>query len=137
MLIRVRSNVGVWRVDGLDEATATVFDVQQGIEASRPHVVYETPFSRDPACQIHLDPSRPLYEQGFGHGAMIHCRVDPSTCVEAASNAQDQPSSSSNMRRVIGKDGTIKMVHAVTADEKGISKRNDALEGYENVMDAQ
>ncbi len=124
MLIRVRSNVGVWRVDGLDEATATVHELQQGIEASRPHVVYQAPFSRDPACQIHLDPSKPLYEQGFGHGAMIHCRVDPSTCVEAASNAsQDQPSLSStstlsNMRRVIGKDGTIQMVHAVTADKK-------------------
>ena len=123
MLIRVRSNVGVWRVDGLDDVTATVADVQRGIEASRPHVVYQTPFSRDPACHVPLEEHRPLSEQGFGHGAMIHCRVDPSSCAEAgisSSSSQDQPSSlsSASMRKVIGKDGTIKMVHAVTADEK-------------------
>lgn len=114
MLVRVRSNVGVWRVDSLDEATATVANVQEVIAISRPHVVYQSPFSRDPACHDHLDESKPLIQQGFGHGDMIYCRVDPSSCAEASS--QDQPSAS--MRKTIGKDGSIQMVHAVTADEK-------------------
>lgn len=114
MLIRLRSNVGVWRVDGLDEATATVADVQKGIALSRPHVVYETPLSRDPACQIPLDADVPLTNQGLGHGSMVHCRVDPASCAEGRN--QDQPSSS--MRRMIAKDGSIQMVHAVRADEK-------------------
>jgi nuclear protein localization family protein 4 len=40
MIIRVRTNIGVWRVDNL-EASATTQDVLDGIAATRPHVVYE------------------------------------------------------------------------------------------------
>jgi nuclear protein localization family protein 4 len=73
-----------------------------------------------------------LSEQGLTHGAIIHCRVDASTCVDisAKQTAQDdekpeaseQKQSSTNMRRVIDKDGSIKLVHSdapVVAEDRG------------------
>ena len=41
MLIRVRTNVGVWRVDGLDASTAKVQNVMESIKKVRPYLVYE------------------------------------------------------------------------------------------------
>ena len=41
MLIRVRTNVGVWRIDGLDESSATIEDIMSGIQKQRPHVEFE------------------------------------------------------------------------------------------------
>ncbi|KAL7581112.1 hypothetical protein ACA910_005913 [Epithemia clementina (nom. ined.)] len=132
MLLRVRSNVGVWRVDGLDEATATVADLKRGIAQTRPHVVYTQDFSADPAGKQVIDENKTLKEQGLAqHGNMVHCRVDPSTCVEtapagevsastdasvSASGASAAPGSSSSlvsdgpMRRIIDKDGRIRLV---------------------------
>jgi nuclear protein localization family protein 4 len=137
MIIRVRTNIGVWRVEDLDPATATPSDVIAGIAATRPHVVYETPLSSDPRCDVPLDASTPLSSQGFGHGSMVHCRVDPSTCAEntvVASSAAgaaavggadvsmtdaDRKSEGGGggggggiTKRVIGKDGSIRLVHA-------------------------
>lgn len=103
--------MGVWRVDDLDEATATVASVMDGIAMVRPGVIYEEPFSRDPACRAALDPTAPLTAQGLGHGSMIHCRVDPASCAEATGD-------NGTMRRVIGKDGNIQVVHAEGAEEK-------------------
>jgi nuclear protein localization protein 4 homolog len=134
MLLRIRSNVGVWRVDGLDEATATVADVLAGVAATRPHVVYEKPFAMDPACNQLLDTSKTLSEQGLRHGSMVHCRVDPSTCVDITAKAQSEDTEqevetqqqvTSNMRRVIDKDGTIKLVHSdapAVSEDKGFRK---------------
>lgn len=134
MLLRVRSNVGVWRVENLDEGTATVADVLAGIAASRPHVVYEKLLAMDPACNQPLDTSKTLSEQGLRHGSMVHCRVDPSTCVDITTKAQSkdgeqeveiQQPATSNMRRVIDKDGTIKLVHSdapASSDDKGFRK---------------
>lgn len=107
MLIRIRSNVGVWRVDDLDEATATVEDVIKGIQATRPNVEFEKPLSKDPGCQTPIAEGVPLVKQfNLGHGSMIHCRVDPTTCAEASGSAEN----SGLMKRSIGKDGTIQMV---------------------------
>ena len=114
MLIRVRSNVGVWRVDNLDEDSATVNDVMEGIAATRPDIVYEKQLSRDPACSAPLDPSKTLSEQKLGHGSMIHCRVDPATCAESSGQV-------GNMKKTIGKDGNIAMVHD-TNDKNGFRK---------------
>jgi nuclear protein localization family protein 4 len=132
MLLRIRSNVGVWRVDDLDDTTSTVADILARVAAARPHVVYEKPLSFDPPCNQPLDTSKTLSEQGLTHGAMIHCRVDASTCVDisAKQTAQDdekpeaseQKQSSTNMRRVIDKDGSIKLVHSdapVVAEDRG------------------
>lgn len=114
MLIRVRSNVGVWRVDGLDENTATVSDVISTIASTRPNVEYQTPLSLDPSCKNALDDAKLLSEQGLRHGGMIHCRVDPETCSEATADNNN----STSMRKIIGKDGSIRMVHAEGADDK-------------------
>lgn len=122
MLIRVRSNVGVWRVDGL-EATSTVDDILKGIASTRPHVVYEQPLSSDPACKDHLDESSTLDALRLRHGSMIHCRVDPSTCADIsaaiatpqdeapdAANEANNPANGTNMKRVIDQDGSIRLV---------------------------
>ena len=82
MIIRVQTNIGIWRVDDLDAATATAEDVLSGIAKTRPHVVYEKPLSKDPRCEQVLDATQSLSSQGLGHGSMIHCRVDASTCAE-------------------------------------------------------
>lgn len=135
MLIRVRSNVGIWRVEGLDALTATVSDVLEGIAIHRPQVVYTQPLSLDPACQRHLNATQTLTEQGLQHGDLIHCRVDPETCADVTvtavaadtSNGMEtdeegkhhapSPEKSRNMKRVIDKDGKIKLVP--TSDQPG------------------
>jgi nuclear protein localization protein 4 homolog len=119
MLLRVRSNVGVWRVDNLDEATATVSDVLEGIAQTRPHVTYETPLSFDPGCQQPLNTTQTLAEQRLRHGSMVHCRVDAATCAEFKPFVEDEEGVKSGkplttsgvlMKRVVDKDGAIKLV---------------------------
>mmetsp|Transcript_26578 Transcript_26578/g.37438 ORF Transcript_26578/g.37438 Transcript_26578/m.37438 type:complete len:499 (-) Transcript_26578:173-1669(-) len=146
MLIRIRSNVGVWRVDGLNDSTATLQDVLQGIAQTRPNVVYTKSLCTDPACTQELThEGGTLQEQGLHHGSMIHCRVDASTCVEinsavaGASAAEDSTATSSNntgqekppsttsnnMKRIIGPDGSIKLVHSNETkieDDRGFRK---------------
>jgi nuclear protein localization family protein 4 len=143
MIIRVRTNIGVWRVENLDPATATPSDVLAGIAATRPHVVYERPLSSDPRCDVPLDASTALSSQGFGHGSMIHCRVEASTCAEntiAASSSDADVAAMSTTdagksegggggggitKRVIGKDGSIRLVHTEgcsVGSERGFRK---------------
>ena len=139
MLLRVRTNVGLWRVDGLDEATATVQDVLDGIAKTRPHVSYQKPLSRDPACNAPLDTSQSLKAQNLGHGSMVHCRVDPETCADitpkedaGGADAMDidggnsnANNNSANMKRVIAQDGSIKLVpsgETRVESEKGFRK---------------
>ncbi len=119
MLIRVRTNVGIWRVDNLDEETATVFSIMQGIASTRPDVVYEKPLSRDPACNAPLDSNTTLKSQRLGHGSMVYARVNPATCADNTSavaasestNNAEEPTSSNLMKRVIAADGSIQLVH--------------------------
>ena len=113
MLIRVRSNVGVWRVDGLDESSARVDDVMRGIAKTRPMVEYEKPLCFDPACTDRVDVAQPLSRQGLRHGSMIHTRVDPKTCAETGDSA------TTNVRRVVGQDGNIQIVQANPNENKG------------------
>lgn len=156
MIVRVRTNMGVWRVQVTD-TTATVSDVLREIQKSRPHVVYETSLCIDPACQQPLDVAQTLRTQNISHGGMVHCRVDPSstvdiTAVSSSSTATDttqlEPhedgaasteittttktaATNSNMRRVIDKDGTIKLVPSneanPTLSDKGFRKGMLAL----------
>ena len=145
MILRIRSNVGVWRVE-VPNSTVTVADVYAEIQKTRPHVVYEQPLSRDPACRDPLRDNLSLLEQGLTlqNGTMIHCRVDPATTVDVvaakAAVATDQvdapeaatpasggnaPQQQQHMRRVIGKDGSIQLVptsEAPTAVDKGFRK---------------
>jgi len=124
MIIRVRSNVGIWRVTVSD--TASPDDILTSIQESRPHVAYETPLCSDPACQIPLDMNQSLAAQNLKHGSMIYCKVDPSTCVEVSAPSDSTttvpggdettartttvPASSGNVKRVIDADGRIKLV---------------------------
>jgi nuclear protein localization protein 4 homolog len=127
MIIRVRSNVGIWRVEGL-ELTSTGQDVLNDIAQSRPHVVYEKPLSFDPSCHEPLDLAMTLQSQSLRHGSMIHCRVDPASCADSAlagMSAASLPNSGevtqtgadnawtdniSNMKRIIDKDGSIRLI---------------------------
>jgi len=116
MLIRIRSNVGVWRVNGL-EPSSKVEDILKGIAVARPHVVYEKPLCQDPACSHRLDVHKSLKDEGLKHGSMVHCRVDPSSCAEVSEKPletkdEDQPIEvkQGNMKRIIDKDGSIKLV---------------------------
>ncbi|KAL3919997.1 MAG: hypothetical protein SGARI_007056, partial [Bacillariaceae sp.] len=150
MLIRVRSNVGIWRVEtNADPNTSTGHSILQGIAASRPHVVYQKPLSLDPACIQHLDLNASLASQGLGqNGAMVHCRVDPASCADAtvavagvvpmstegsaAAAATDHAwtNQTTNMKRVIGKDGSIQLIpttEAAQEDGKGFRKGMMAL----------
>ena len=135
MIIRVRSNVGVWRVEGLDEASSTGETIVAEIAKSRPHVSFEKPLSRDPACQQPLDLGSLLKSQNLRHGSMIHCRVDPSTCATADApistageneSGPSVPQDTSNMKRVIDKDGQIKLVPTnevrSSGDDKGFRR---------------
>mmetsp|Transcript_795 Transcript_795/g.1669 ORF Transcript_795/g.1669 Transcript_795/m.1669 type:complete len:505 (-) Transcript_795:53-1567(-) len=136
MIIRVRTNIGVWRVEDLDASTATTADVLAGIAKTMQHVVYEKPLSSDPRCDRPLDTAKPLLSQGLGHGSMIHCRVDASTCADnavAASAAADdgamdtdnknEGGGGGNTKRIIDKDGSIKLVHAEGPSAPGGSER--------------
>jgi nuclear protein localization protein 4 homolog len=144
MLIRVRSNVGLWRVDGLNEETSTVNDILSGIAATRPHVVYEQALSEDPACKQPLDTTKSLAALGLRHGSLVHCRVDPASCADITPKPMDTEASSPtannasaptaagagganlNMKRVIDKDGSIKLVPSTEIrndkDDRGFRK---------------
>ena len=144
MLLRVRSNVGVWRVDGLDPSTATLADVKRGIATTRPHVVYTQEFSSDAAGQHLIDENKTLQIQGLAQqGNMIHCRVDASTCIEVKATLDAAGSENNNntssmmapMRRIIDKDGRIRLVpsndglssSSSAGSEKGFRKGMMAL----------
>lgn len=134
MLIRVRTNAGLWRVPDLT-ATSTVSDLLAAISATRPMVEYTTPLCSDPGCKSPLgeDSSKTLGELGLGNGFMVYCGVVAETCAEAgppAGNAGgDEAAAASvtgasmtsggNMKRIIGKDGSIKLVPADNAEEVG------------------
>jgi len=139
MIIRVRSNVGVWRVEGLDPEV-TGENILAEIAKTRPHVTYEKQLSRDPACEQPLDLSMTLTNLNLRHGAMIHCRVDPASCADAsvavaggsdggaeqsettATGNDTQDTTSVYMKRVIDKDGAIKLVPSNEVRHSGEDK---------------
>lgn len=116
MLVRVRTNTGVWRIDHLNERTANVSDIINKISETRPNVVYESGFCFDPGYKRKLNESLPLSSQGITHGSMVYCRVDSSSCIEinkTLSNDNKQknkPNASESMtRRVVKPDGSIEL----------------------------
>lgn len=143
MLIRVRTNAGLWRVPNLT-ASSTVADLLKSIALVRPSVEYTSPLCSDAACKSPLVPSgeegsKTLGELGLQNGSMVHCGVVPETCAEAKPPAAaagagggagaagaDAPTSSitsstgsATMKRVIGKDGSIRLVPADETDANG------------------
>ena len=118
MIIRVRTNVGQWRVEDLDATTAKVSDLLSSIAKTRPNVKYERPLSMDPGCSQPLDTNATLAQQGLGHGSMIHAKVDPSTTTtqtnekhdETVANGEDAATKGNgSMKRIIAADGSIKL----------------------------
>lgn len=149
MIIRVRTNIGIWRVNiKSPTSSVTTQTILDEIAQTRPHVLYEAPLSLDPKCSQPIDTSRPLCEQRglqMTDGLMIYCKVDASTCAEntvgnktdggsssandgamsaaATDNNNKQPSSSSAYtKRIIDKDGRIKLIH--TNDESNTNKND-------------
>lgn len=132
MIIRVRTNVGVWRVEGL-EPTSTGHDILNGIAQTRPHVSYEKPLSKDPSCQVPIDLTKTLLSQDLKHGSMVYCRVDPASCADAtvlvaaaaateAKGSEAPSKNTSNMKRVIDKDGRIRLVPSTEVRSAGEDK---------------
>jgi len=142
MIIRVRTNIGIWRVTITSTPTSSITTqtILDGIAQTRPHVVYEAPLSLDPKCSEPIDASKPLCEQhglqNMRDGLMIYCKVDASTCAEntagnnktedgansandaimsAAASDNNNNKQPSNTKRIIDKDGCIKLIH--TNDE--------------------
>ncbi|KAL7484512.1 hypothetical protein ACHAW6_010159 [Cyclotella cf. meneghiniana] len=145
MIVRIRTNMGLWRTTL--PAGAKSNDVLAAISQTRPDVVYETPLSLDPKCERPLDPQRTLEQQGVTHGGMIYCRVDGSTCAENtvkekeeegpavatdAGSSAHTANAGGTTKRIIDKDGSIKLVHAegassTAAEAKGFRKGQLAL----------
>jgi len=146
MLIRLQTNVGIWRIELPDPSMATVkvSDILQSIAQTRPNVVYETSLCFDPAYKRALEHHSSLKTLGITHGSMLYCRVDPSTCASilpsstnttttvmdttnAAASTTTSTSSGHHTKRIIAADGTIQLVHdpnaAASSDEdKGFRK---------------
>jgi hypothetical protein len=83
MLLRVRSNVGTWKIQDLDDEAATVHDILQSLQTNHGIHAYqfEQPLSMDPSGKSPLDASKTLKEHvgrdgPLKHGSMIYCRVD-------------------------------------------------------------
>lgn len=130
-------------MDGL-EPSSTGDDILAGIRMTRPHVLYELPLSKDPACHHPINLNMTLRSQDLNHGSMVYCRVDPASCADATVAVAEEagslldPSSgtdedgnnsannTSNMKRVIDKDGRIKLVPSnevrSSGDDKGFRR---------------
>jgi len=110
MIIRVRTNVGVWRV----EVSPSAFpqDIKNEIGRTRPNAVYEKPLSFDPKYENPIDASKTIGSQGLCHGSMIYARVDSESCVERNVDADGTGNSIKSNRKMISKDGSIKVVDA-------------------------
>lgn len=120
----------------MSEATATVQSILDHIAVQRPHVVYEQPLSQDAACSKPLDSTKTLKDQNLQHGSMVYCRVDAATTVDIslpevfAGEAADATMTDAagvnagsvtnlNMRRIVDKDGCIKLVPSTEIRDPG------------------
>lgn len=102
-------------MEDLDAETANGEAILAEIAKTRPHVSYEMSLSLDPACKEPLDLTASLRSQNLGHGSMVHCRVDPSSCAttttgETTGAEGTAAETSANTKRIIDKDGRIKLV---------------------------
>mmetsp|Transcript_31942 Transcript_31942/g.37233 ORF Transcript_31942/g.37233 Transcript_31942/m.37233 type:complete len:499 (+) Transcript_31942:146-1642(+) len=128
MLIRVQTNIGQWRIGNITP-DSTGQDVLNEISKTRPHVSYINPLSLDRVYQTPLNVNQPLSQQSIIHGTMLYCRVDESTAVSTSTAAANDPNAISeigqggvagggnpkHLKRVIGADGSIQLVHDPSA----------------------
>jgi hypothetical protein len=115
VLIRVRTNVGLWRVPNLT-ASSTVADLQDAIAVDRrPMTVeYTTPLCSDPGCTSPLGAeeeeakTRTLGELGLRNGSMVYCGVVSESRVAGADGSAG--GGNATMKRIVGKDGSIELI---------------------------
>lgn len=128
MIIRIRTNIGQWRVEKSIQPSSTPEDIVEEIKQTRPNVEFTMPLSSDPACTRPLVSNKTLQEQNISHGSMIYCRVDPSSAISnetpggAASGASGSDTNTSeggtgsgadpkHMKRIIKQDGSIELIN--------------------------
>mmetsp|Transcript_1341 Transcript_1341/g.1591 ORF Transcript_1341/g.1591 Transcript_1341/m.1591 type:complete len:507 (+) Transcript_1341:96-1616(+) len=131
MIIRIRTNVGQWRVEKTIQPSSTPDDIVEELKQTRPYLEFTMPLSSDPGCTRPLDNTKTLQDQNLSHGSMVYCRVDPSSAISSeppgAANTNGGVSSGSAdsskadagvgvgdakaMKRIIKQDGSIELVH--------------------------
>lgn len=81
MIIRIRTNVGQWRISSLTPSSLGQ-DIVSEIASTHGHTIsYTQPLSLDPAGHQPLNLDQSLRDQNLTHGSMIYCRVDPTSVV--------------------------------------------------------
>lgn len=152
MIIRVRTNVGQWRIESTSLSGSSLgSDILKEIAVNRPGVSYIKPLSFDPAGNNSIDLNQSLDHLNIQHGSMIYCRVDPTTTAtirnassnsnnsnddegsnngsgNSNSNNDDQSQSHpKHMKRIINPDGSIALIHDPDALTKDKSFRKGML----------
>lgn len=120
MIIRVQTNIGQWRVSQVT-AESTGQDLLNEITKTRPNISFTKSLSIDRSYKQQLDVNKSLKEQNLSHGSMVYCMVDESSAVSASTGDSTNNDGSTNsstaegnpkhMKRIIGKDGSISLVH--------------------------
>jgi len=103
MLIRLRTNVGLWRIPDLTDST-TIDQLYAKIKETRPNLVFTKPLSLDPKCesQVLSDESKTLRDLKIVNGHMMYAFVDENSCIAPPED------SAAGGGSIIQKDGTIK-----------------------------
>ena len=135
MIIRIRTNVGQWRIDCKNlTSSSKISELLQEIAVTRPNLEYTSPLSSDPAGNAPLDTNKSLTDYNISHGSMIYCRVDPTTVVTSSINDTSsssttvaEPEAPKHMKRVINPDGSISLVEDPTHMTKDKSFRKGMM----------
>jgi len=108
MLLRVRTHLGVWKVEVPDDATAA--DLKRVlVQKYNPEGGLPQPLTRDPRWQEALDDDAPLAAGGVAHGDMIYLRLE-----EGQVGSHEE----SKTARTITKDGQIVMQQFSSVSER-------------------
>jgi len=120
MLIRIRTNVGTWRIDLSSAGTdPRIVDLYHAIRAEHGEgLVFTTPLSKDPrgsGVMAEDGESSLSVDLGLRNGDMVHGRVDPETVASVGDGGAQSVT-------FVGTDGNIHR-RAATADDLGRSFR--------------
>ena len=110
ILLRVRTQLGVWRVQGL-QSSDTLGYVRDKVESEHDTSLKGLPFTKDAGAKVPYDDNMTLAQAKLKHGDMIYATVDESR------KAVHESSDSANKR--ITADG-----HIVQQDYSHIASKN-------------
>eukprot|EP00614_Pseudopedinella_elastica_P008963 CAMPEP_0172609264 /NCGR_PEP_ID=MMETSP1068-20121228/29277_1 /TAXON_ID=35684 /ORGANISM="Pseudopedinella elastica, Strain CCMP716" /LENGTH=457 /DNA_ID=CAMNT_0013412751 /DNA_START=142 /DNA_END=1515 /DNA_ORIENTATION=- len=100
VMIRVRSQIGMWRFNGVDPSEP-VIALQQRLESEKNIPIHQQSLSQDPSGQVLLSPEVPLANFGIcSNGDVVHLRIDPNAEALVAGPAIVK-------KKKIGADGSI------------------------------